>query len=239
MNNTTVRKLPLAEIFKSALRFFVSKPLAMLVYSLINYAIIIIGIATWSQPAFLLLAVAAYAFWSWFFRWYFDKRPYFDRRSLFSSLAPSTKILVLGFIVMTILILLPFAPLFLGFNGQYADRYLAFLQKYMQENQTIDAVLSIITVFIAPYILFRPFFAWIGSLIGRNGNLRFAMQKTRGNYWQIVALLLVLNIPFMIVEQAGNWLGWSSYVRFFLMSPLIVYGNLLIAKSYEYFFMEE
>ena len=36
----------------------------------------------------------------------------------------------------------------------------------------------------------------------------------------LLALLLVLNIPFMIVEQAGNWFGWSSYVRFFLMSPL-------------------
>lgn len=239
MNNTTLKKLPVADIFIEGLKYFISKPMAMLVFSILNYITIIIGIKTWSQPAFLLLVVFAYVLWSYFFRWYFDKKPYFEHHSMFASLAPSSKILVSCFVIMTIVILLPFAPLFLGFGGQYLDKYLAFLQKYMQESKTIDSFLNVVTIFIAPYILFRPFFAWIGSLIGRNGNVRFAMQNTQGNYWQIVALLLILNIPFMILEYLSFYLQMPIYIKTLIMSPLIIYGNILVAKSYEFFFMED
>lgn len=234
-----IKKLPIADMLKSSFQYFNSKPMAMLSFCVLNYIIVLIGLYTWSKPTFLLLAVVAYAFWSYFFRFYFNKKPYLQTKSLVSSLAPSTKILVIGFVILTILIVLPFAPLFLGFNGQYADRYLAFLKKYMQDSQAIDTILGIITVFIAPYIFYRPFFAWIGSLIGRNGNVRFALAKTKGNYWQIVALLLILNIPFMVIDQLSNLFGFSIAPKLLLMSPLIVYSNIIIARSYEFFFIED
>lgn len=239
MATDIIKKLPIADILKASFQYFNSKPMAMLIFAILNYIIVVVGIYTWSKPAFLLLTVIAYTFWSYFFRFYFNKKPYFQTKSLVSSLAPSTKILVIGFIVLTILIVLPFAPLFLGFNGQYADHYLAFLKKYMQDSQAIDTMLGVITIFIAPYIFYRPFFAWIGSLIGRNGNVRFALAKTQGNYWQIVALLLILNIPFMMIDQLSNFFGFSLMLKLLLMSPLILYSNIVIAKSYEYFFLED
>lgn len=240
MTKDNTKQLPISYILFSSFNFFNSKPLAMLLFSILNYAIIMMGIYTWSTPAFLLLAVIAYVFWSYFFRFYFGKKPYFQTKHMVSSLAPSTKILVIGFVVLTILIVLPFAPLFLGvFSAPQADAYLQFLTTYMQDSQALDTFLGLITIFVAPYIMFRPMFAWIGSLIGRNGTLKFAFSKTTGNYWQIVGLLLIINIPFMLVEQMSNILEFNLYLKFLLMSPLIVYGNLVIAKAYNFFFIED
>ena len=131
------------------------------------------------------------------------------------------------------LILLPFALPFLGLGD--TDYYLRFLN----DKQTLDAVMGVVSIFIAPFLFFRPFFAWIGSVLGRNGNLRFAMNRTKGNYWQIVSLLLILNIPFVIVEQVSQALDFPNYLLFLLLSPLIVYANLVIARSYEFFFIED
>jgi len=116
-----------------------------------------------------------------------------------------------------------------------ADYYL----KFLSDKQTVDTVSAVVSIFLAPFLFFRPFFAWIGSVLGRNGNLRFAMQKSRGNYWQIVALLLILNIPFVFVEQICAGIGAPDWVLYLLFSPLIVYANLIMARSYEFFFIED
>ena len=134
---------------------------------------------------------------------------------------------------MTLLILFPFVLPFLGLGE--ADYYL----KFLSDKQTVDTVSAVVSIFLAPFLFFRPFFAWIGSVLGRNGNLRFAMQKSRGNYWQIVALLLILNIPFVFVEQICAGIGAPDWVLYLLFSPLIVYANLIMARSYEFFFIED
>lgn len=240
MTHEKNKQLPISHILRSSFNFFNSKPLTMLIFSVLNYITILVGVYTWSTPAFLLLAVVAYIFWSYFFRFYFGKKPYFQSKSMVSSLAPSTKILVVGFVVLTLLIVLPFAPLFMGIMSiSTADAYLQFLKTYMQDSQALDTFLGVITIFVAPYIFFRPMFAWIGSLLGRNGTLKLAFAKTTGNYWQIVAILLILNIPFMLIEQICRAFDFEIYLQLLLISPLIVYGNIVIAKAYSFFFLED
>lgn len=233
MPEDNIKKLPVGNILTGSISYFISKPKEMLVFSLLNFVSVLIGVHTWRTFAFFVLLIFAYAFWCYFFRFYFDKKPYFQLKSMGSSVAPSTKILFLSFVVMTLLILFPFALPFLGLGE--ADYYL----KFLSDKETVDTVSAVVGIFFAPFLFFRPFFAWIGSVLGRNGNLRFAMQKSRGNYWQIVALLLILNIPFVMIEQicrATNAPEWGLY---FLLSPLIVFTNLVIARSYEFFFMED
>lgn len=239
MASETQKKLPVAEILKKSFNYFNSKPLVMTVFSILNYVIILIGVYTWSKPSFFLLMIFAYMFWSYFFRFYFDKKPYLQTKSLTSSLAPSVKILVIVFVVLTLLVVLPFVPLFLGFGGSEADAYLNFLKKYMQDSQTLDVIMGVVMIFVAPYLFYRPFFAWVGSLLGRNGNIKFAMNKTKGNYWQFVKLLLILNLPFVLIEQIVKLFDFPQALAFLLVSPLIVYTNIVIARSYEFFFIED
>lgn len=233
MADDGLKKLPVAFILTSSFHYFNSKPLAMLIFTVLNYITVLIGVHTWRTPAFFILLVFAYVLWCYFFRFYFNKKPYLQFKSMGSSLAPSTKILFLSFAVMTIIILLPFALPFLGLGD--TDYYLRILN----DKQTLDMVAGVLGIFIAPFLFFRPFFAWIGSVLGRNGNLRFAMNKTKGNYWQIIALLLILNIPFVLIEQISAVFAFPNYLLFLLLSPLIVYGNLVLARSYEFFFIED
>lgn len=233
MPEENVKKLPVGNILTGSIGYFISKLKIMLVFSAFNFVEVLIGVHTWRTPAFFVLLIFAYAFWCCFFRFYFDKKPYFQLKSMGLSVAPSTKILFLSFVVMTLLILFPFALPFLGLGE--ADYYL----KFLSDKEMVDAVSAVVSIFLAPFLFFRPFFAWIDSVLGRSGSLRFAMQKSRGNYWQIVTLLLILNIPFVIVGQICDKANAPEWVLYLLLSPLIVYANLVIARSYEFFFVED
>lgn len=235
----TRKILPVADILAESIRDLKKKPRTAAVFSILNYFIMLAGIYTWSTWVFFLVLIIGYGFWSYFFRFYFNKKPYLQTKSMTSSLAPSVKILVIGFVVLTILIVLPFVPLFLGVLGPHADAYLAFLKKYMQDTPTLDMIMGVMMIFVSPFLFFRPFFAWIGSLLGRNGNIKFAMQKTQGNYWQFVMLVLILNIPFAMIEQLVRFGMFSQIIGWIFISPLIVYVNIVIARSYKFFFIED
>lgn len=227
------RKLPVLSIYSKALADFKNNFFAMLLFSTLNYVSVILGVYTWRTPKFFVVLFFAYILWCYFFRFCFDKKPYLNFKSTFASVAPSTKILVLSFVIMTILVLFPFALPFLGLGN--TDGYLRFLN----DKQMLDTILSVISLFIAPFIFFRPFFAWIASVLGNNKSLKFAFYHTKGNYWSIVCLLLILNIPYMIIEQGCQFLSVPDWGKYALLSPLIVYANLIMAKCYEYFFLEK
>ena len=234
------KSLPVSGILTESSRYMLKHPKHMAVFGILNFIIILFGFYTWQQPAFFLVLIAAYMFWGYFFRWYFDKKPYLQTKPIVSSLTPSVKILLVGFLIVTALILLPFAPLLLGLSQpDYLDGYMHFLEQGMEESPFVDLVLSLIMLFISPFMLFRPFFAWIGALLGRNGSLHFAMSKTRGNYWNIVMLLLVLNLPIVLVEQLCLFLDMPRFVMILLMSPLIIYFNVVVAGAYNFFFIKE
>lgn len=98
----------------------------MLAFTLINFATLVSGVYSWKTAFFWLVAAVAYVFWSYFFRFYFNRRPYLEWQPIVSSMIPSTKIVVLSVLFVTILIVLPFAPLFMGFSGEFFDRYSVF-----------------------------------------------------------------------------------------------------------------
>lgn len=234
------KSLPVSGLLNESSRYMLKHPKHMTVFGIVNFIIILLGVYSWQRPAFFLVLVGAYIFWGYFFRWYFDRKPYLLFKPIVSSLTPSVKILLVGFLIVTALVLLPFAPLLLGLSQpEYLDGYMRFLERGMEESPFVDLILSLIMLFISPFMLFRPFFAWIGALLGRNGSLHFAMLKTRGNYWNIVMLLLILNLPIVLVEQLCLFLNLPQFVMIMLMSPLIIYFNVVIAGAYDFFFIRE
>ena len=233
MKNGKIKKLPVFTILGDSFHYFNSKPLAMLIFSILNYISVVLGAYTWRTAAFFVVLIFAYALWSYFFRFYFGKKPYLEFKSMTSSLAPSTKILVLSFAIMTFLIFLPFILPFLGFGD--TEYYLRFLN----DKQMLDAILGIISIFIAPFMFFRPFFAWIASVLGNNKSLGFAFYHTQGNYKQIVCLLLILNIPYVILEQISQYFAFPPYLFYLVLSPLLVYANIIMARCYAFFFIED
>ncbi|MFR1033298.1 MAG: hypothetical protein ACLSFR_03720 [Alphaproteobacteria bacterium] len=187
---------------------------------------------------FWLVAAVAYVFWSYFFRFYFNRRPYLEWQPIVSSMIPSTKIVVLSVLFVTILIVLPFAPLFMGFSGEFFDRYSVFLQRYMQESDMVDLGLSLILMLASPVIIYRPFLAWISALIGRSGSLRSAWNRTRYNYWEFLLVALIFNFGFVAVQQFSSLVKAPLPVMLAVLSPIVVYFNVVMAKSYEFFFMD-
>lgn len=233
MTNEKRKYLPVFHILCSSGAYFKSKLGAMSVFSLLNYISVILGVYTWRTAAFFIVLIFAYALWSYFFRFYFDKKPYLEFKSMTSSLSPSTKILVLSFVIMTFLILLPFILPFLGLGD--ADYYMHFLN----DEEMLNAIVGIVSIFLAPFMFFRPFFAWIASALGNNKSLKFAFYHTQGNYKQIVCLLLIINIPYVILEQINHYLSLPPYIFYLVLSPLIVYVNVVMARCYEFFFIED
>lgn len=233
-------KLPIEKLFKDSFQYFETNLKAMLMFSAGNFIILLCThfLGNIQNPLFLLVALGAYAFWAFFFRFYFEKKPYFLFRSLVDSLGPSSKIVFMFFVFVTILMWLPLVPLFLGFEVHYIDAYTNFLEKYMEESKAVDLGLNVVFVFVAPILFYRPMFAWISSVIGRNGNLKFAWNKSKGNYWQMLLLVLIMNSVFVFSAFCKNTLGLNGFLVILLLSPITVYFNIIIARSYAFFFIE-
>lgn len=101
----------------------------MLAFTLINFATLVSGVYSWKT-----------AFSGWWqrlhmcsgviFPFYFNRRPYLEWQPIVSSMIPSTKIVVLSVLFVTILIVLPFAPLFMGFSGEFLTGIRFFAKVY-------------------------------------------------------------------------------------------------------------
>lgn len=159
-------------------------------------------------------------------------------KPIVSSMVPSSKILVLGAVFATLLVVLPFAPLFMGLSPEFNERYMRFLQKYMQESDLVDLGLNLVLVLFSPLIFYRPFLAWISALIGRSGSLRSAWSKSAGNYWEFLLMALLFNFGVLAVQQLMEFAGIPLPYLMAALSPLVVYYNVVMAKSYEFFYMD-
>lgn len=238
MMNEQVAKIQMLRVLKTSWQSFVDDWKAMGLLSLVNYAILLLGFYSWQNSLFWLVLVVGYVFWSCFFRFYFKRKPYLSFETMLKSMVPSTKIVVLSTLLVTGLVVLPFIPLFLDLSGNYIDDYTHFLQKYMQETDYIDLFLNIILVVTSPIVFYRPFLAWISALLGRSGSLRSAWLKTRGNYWEFLLISLVINFSFVLLQQCGKVFQAPMPLMLFILSPVIVYFNIVLAKLYEFFFLE-
>lgn len=238
VNEETFKKLPIMATINASVEYFCEHIRIMLLFSGLNYITLVLGFYSWQKPIFWPLLFVIYVFWSFFFRFYFKRKPYLLLKPMISSMIPSSKILVLSVVFVTILVVLPFAPLFMGLSGDYIDKYQMFLQNYMQETDVIDLGLNVILVLVSPVIFYRPFFAWISALIGRSGSLRSAWNKTTNNYFEFLVMGMVINFSVMIIQQTGVLFQAPVPLVLAFVAPLIVFFNIVIAKSYEFFFID-
>ena len=192
----------------------------------------------WKSPLFIPWLVLYYIFSVSFYRFYFNKKPYFALKASADSLVPSTKIIFITLLLLFILLFLPFIPLFLTNNTELLDEYTAILDAGIDKSKGIDLATNIVMIFISPIILYRPFMAWIASIMGRSPLLKTAFQKTRGNYWPFVLLSLLMNLPFILYSQIQFYFHIHTYLALLLSSPLIVYFYVILGECYKFFYLE-
>ena len=98
--------------------------------------------------------------------------------------------------------------------------------------------LMLLLLLVSPLILYRPFMAWISSVIGRSGLLKTAFAKTEGNYWRFVAMAAIFNAAFVVFEGLDEMFDLPAAAPMVIYAPLLVYFNAAIAKTYEFFFLD-
>jgi len=236
-NNT----ISLKRLFINSIKYGLRKWHELSLFTVVHILLLIVGfkfINGWHDKLFLLWIVPYYMFWCFFFRFYFDRKPYVMTTMIFDTLLPSTRILVLSMLITILIVSVPFLIPFIGINSPWVDSYVDHLQKYTEDTATINIVATIIMTIISPFIFYRPMMAWIGSLIGRSGLLSTAFARTKGNYWQFMTITVVFSLLSLLVEVLDNALSMRSWLIIFLDSAIVVFLNVVIAKTYEYFFLE-
>ena len=233
-------KLPLAEIMRNSWSYCNHNPKAVALFAGLNYLVCAAAFFGWKTFWLWLILIAMYVLWGAFFRYYFNRKPYLLLRPLFVSLVPSTKIVVLSVLLVTAFLLLPFAILFIPrLPPQFVEMYTAFLQSNMQtDNEVLNMLVNLVMVLFSPVIFYRPLMAWISTLLGRSGSLRFAWSKTKGNYWEFLLLAVVIDLSVTFIYKAVLLLGGNVYVALLPLSILIVYFNVVVAQIWQKFIVD-
>lgn len=238
-----IKKIPVFKILSQAFSLFKEKKEGFGLFVFINFIFLetFMNIeAGLSNKISILWILSYYAYWFAFFRYNYGKKPYLFSADIFGSLIPSTKMFFLVIVMSLFLGLLPYLPLFMGFD----DKYLLMLETYMQTIQDASAdtlnmlILSIVLIMILPFILCRPFLAFISSVQGLNGSLRKAWKKSVGNYWRFILIMLILNLPCFLIMQTDKYFELNGNLNLLFNSFYLVYYNLVFAKIYDFFYVE-
>lgn len=240
--NNTIKIFPAWDCVLQAWNYVQTNKRVFGLFVLANFLLLICGfklLGGLGSIWFVFWCVAYYWFTCFFFRFYFGRKPYFFSKKVVDSMVPSTKILFLTLALATVLAYLPFLPLFLGLPVDVLDEYaIGFIQQYVDENKIYDIAIQLVLLFMTPLIFYRPMFAWVSSVIGRSGSLRNAWRKTKGNYWRFWLVALVCNVLALVVSGFDLLLGNSSWIELGLGAILIMFGNVYMAKSFDFFFLE-
>lgn len=238
--------LPL-KILQTAMMQIISQPLFFVLVLIFNifylwlYDNIKGGI---SNPLSILWLIGYYIFWCVFYRYYYGLRPYFFIKAVTASLKPSTKAVVILFLVMMVIALLPMLPLFLGYN----DLYMNFYENYMQMIESLSrreaiaevwhGILVVYGVFclLAPILICQPYMAWIASLCRRSFSFKQVRDKMRGNYWNLVFISLLLVFPEALIDRVATTGDLSGYISTSVDALLFIYTNVVFAKIYDFFY---
>lgn len=238
---TAAAKISLRKLFGESFAYCATKWKEMTFFSVLNALFFAIGFKVfdgWHDRIFVVWLAAYYVFWFAFFRFYFGRKPLIFTKNIFGTLLPSAKIFVLMLTVMTLLLVLPVVfPILFG-NSLWLEQYLFELQKYMEESKIVNIVTMAIFTFIFPLIYYRPMMAWIGSVIGRSGVLSTAFLRTKGSYVKFLLLTIIFNSAYLLVEGFDSSCDMRGWLNILLGSPLVILGNVVLAKAYEYFFWE-
>ena len=231
------RKLPLLKILDASVDYCVENVKSVSAFVVVNLLFLLASLLLpggYANPMFLVWLAVYYVFWCYFFRFYFNRKPYLMFKKICDSLVPSTKILFLTAVFALIFAAFPIVLPFL-LPVEMVDAYTNFLRKYLNE---LDWVMLLILLLISPLILYRPFMAWISSVIGRSGQLKTAFARTEGNYWRFVAMGIVFNVIFIVFEYLNRIIDVPQVLEMLVYAPLLVYFNVVIAKAYEFFFLD-
>ena len=237
------------KIFKEANRFlftnfrFVSCVFIINMIYMLVFKAIIGGI---SNPLSILWIISYYIFWCSFYRYYYHLKPYILSKTIFGSLNPSVKALVILFSLTITIALIPMIPFFLGFNDLYINIYENYLQKLSQisDNSAEPAdIATILTIYglmalASPTLICKPYLAWISSLRGMNSSFKKVANRASGNYWQFVIISAVL----LYVEAFGNQLDkimqCQNWLQYTISTTVFVYTNIVFAKIYDFFYIK-
>lgn len=241
-NKETIKKFPITDVFENSWIYCSENWRNMLVFTIVNWLLLVLGFKVMGGMGsilFIVWCILYYLFWCYFFRFYYNRKPYLLTHKIFDSLIPSTKILFITLALATLLAYLPFIPLFLGLPVDVMEEYATgFIQQYMDENKVYDLGMIVVLLLVSPLIFYRPLFAWISAVIGRSGSLRNAWRRTRGNYWAFVLVVLAFNAAAELIQKLDSFMGAEEWLSFSLGSPLVVFCNIYIAKSYDFFFID-
>ncbi len=235
------RKIDVEKLFFNSTLYCVQNWRMAALFSLVNMLFMIVGfklLNAWHDKMFLLWLVPYYMFWYFFFRFYFGRKPYMMTFKVFETLLPSTRILGLTLFFVTILIALPLVIPFISGDEFWVERYLYHLQKYTEDSQMLNLITMLILSVASPFIFYRPMMAWIGSVVGRSSLLSTAYSRTKGNYWPFLMITFFFNLIFTCLELADGYWNAGGWLPILLGSPVVVFMNVVLAKTYEYFFME-
>jgi len=238
----TVKLFSPREIFLEAWAYCRGNLRVAAVFTVVNWLFLVLGFKVMGGTGsvlFIFWCAVYYLFWCYFFRFYYKRRPYILTCKIFDSLVPSTKILFITLALATLLAYLPFLPLFLGLPVDVLDEYVTgFIQEYMDEKKVYDWGMTAILLLVTPLIFYRPLFAWISAVIGRSGSLRNAWRRTRGNYGRFLLVAVAFNAVAFMTDAIDNLFHAADWLNFAFGSPLVVFCNVYIAKSYDFFFLD-
>lgn len=238
MAENDIKKLPLKEVLIASWEYCATHGKVAFWLNVIVYIIGALALFSWKHILFWPIMLVVYILWGMYFRFYFNRKPYFDYKVLFNSLVPSTKIVVLTVVIGTILIVLPIIPLFISSSPEFIDEYSMFLQGDVEKQGMLILIANVLFMLVSPFLAYRPFLAWISSLIGRSGSLRLAWKKTKGNYFEFLFIALITNLSIAFVRWLVMYLGGNDYITMLFVAPVFIYFNVLSAKTYEFFFMK-
>lgn len=234
-----MQKLLLPNILRESWKYCNRNPKAMGVFVGLNYIVCAAAAMSWKTFWFWPVLVLMYVLWSALFRYNFERKPYIEVNSLFYSMIPSTKILVLSVLVVSAILLLPIGVLFIpNLPVEFLNVYSRFLNQAMNESDIIDSIVNLVVIIFSPFILYRPMLAWIAAILGRSGSLKFAWEKTKGNYWEFLLLAIIIDLSFAVLYNGILALGGNVIVALLPISVLVIYFNIVLAKVYEFFFLD-
>lgn len=233
------KKLPLLKILKNSFAYCLENWHSSAIFSMMFYVVGILAIWSWQSWIFLPIMVVFYIVWGVFFRVYFKRKPYLGWKQLLDSLVPSTKIVLLTVLIASLLVLLPLVPLFINISSEFNQKYALFLQGDIEYNGIILLVSNLLFLLISPLVAYRPFLAWISSLIGRSGSLRQAWEKTRHNYFEFLVISIWTDCMLSVARWAIIKLGGNDYMTMVIVAPVMVYFNVVSALAYEFFFLDK
>ncbi len=199
-----------------------------------------------SNPLSILWAITYYIFWCAFYRYYYHLKPYIFSKTLLGSMAPSSKALVLMFVVLMSLAMLPMLPLFLGVDDAYMEHYERYMSAIENLSDGVDIGVSFVDIFIiygimsllSPALICKPYLAWISSLRGHNASFRKAGNKTRGNYTAFVIVSAMLLYPEALSLELDKVLGLQNWLHYTISTIIFVYTNIIFAKMYDLFYLK-